>query len=141
MKTVQCPLCRENIYSEAFRVGEKFPCPSCRNELTVEPYTDAPIVKTAQDFMEKMAWAQSLWKDGRLLLNRDRLQALGEFLVGTLELESWGSETLEQLDGRLERLKATASQLDRSDRLSEVVFLNLTLLDIFRKLRENAPPD
>lgn len=138
MKSVQCPLCRENIYSETFRVGEKFSCPSCKNELTVEPYNDVPIVKTARDFIDQMAWAKSLWKDGRLLLHGERLQSLGEFLVGTFELEHWATETPEQLDERAARLKRSLEHLDRKDHISEVILLNLTLLDIFRQLREKT---
>lgn len=140
MQSVQCPLCHNQMFSETFRVGERFPCPHCEHDLIVEPYDDNPTVKLPEEIGIHMNWAKGIWKDGRLFITPQKLAVLGEMVVTTLELDRWSGESVEQLSERLKQLREAEELLVKDGYRPDMIAFGRTLLDIFINLRssENA---
>ena len=64
MKTVQCPVCHNHVFSDSFAPGEHFPCPHCEYELEVEIYEDSPTVRLPEALDMRMNWAKVIsWND------------------------------------------------------------------------------
>jgi hypothetical protein len=141
MQTVVCPLCNRNIFSETFKVGERFPCPNCAHDLTVEPYTDTPQVKSTLDMVEKMGWANGIWKDGRLMISEEKLLTLGQFVAGAIGLEEWGKQNLEELEQKSREIARVREVLAKNGVRDEFYAFQASLLDIFLHLKRQEAPD
>ncbi|HEY9069399.1 MAG TPA: hypothetical protein VIV61_04025 [Candidatus Ozemobacteraceae bacterium] len=135
MQSVQCPLCHNQMFSETFRPGERFPCPHCEHELLVEPYEDTPTVRLPEEISLHMNWAKGIWKDGRLFMTQQKLAVLGEMVVNALQLDRWSGETPEQLSDRLKQAKEAEELLLKNGYRPDMIAFGRTLLDIFINLR------
>lgn len=135
MKSVQCPICHNQVFSDSFAPGDHFPCPNCEHELEVEVYQDSPTVRLPEDLNVHMNWAKSIWKGGRLLLTPQKLAILGEVVVNAFELEKWSGETPEQLRQRQQRWADAEELLTKNGLKAELIGVGRTLLDIFINLR------
>jgi len=137
MQSVQCPLCHNQMFSETFRPGERFPCPHCEHDLIVEPYEDSPTVKLPEEIGIHMNWAKGIWKDGRLFMTPQKLAVLGEMVVDALQLDRWSGETLEQLAERQKQWKDAEELLSKNGCKPDMIAFGRTLLDIFINLRNS----
>ena len=135
MQSVQCPLCHNQMFSETFRPGERFPCPHCEHELLVEPYEDTPTVRLPEEISLHMNWAKGIWKDGRLFMTQQKLAVLGEMVVNALQLDRWSGERPEQLAERLKQAKEAEELLLKNGYRPDMIAFGRTLLDIFINLR------
>jgi len=136
VKSVQCPVCHNQVFSESFREGEKFPCPHCEQVIEILSVDDEPKAKSQGDFYEDMNWAKGIWKDQRLFLTAQKLAILGELVVHSLEMDKWAGDDKETLQERRSDLARAQSILRESGLSSDLVVLGRTLLDIFINLRE-----
>lgn len=136
MKTVQCPLCLANIHSETFRSGESFACPNCEQQITISPYENNPVASASEDIAERMNWAKSIWKDGRLVLTREKLSILGESMADTIEMPRWAGETLDQLIERRKSLVSFQKICTESGFKPDLAATGVLLLDIYINLRQ-----
>ncbi|MBF0499676.1 MAG: hypothetical protein HQM09_06060 [Candidatus Riflebacteria bacterium] len=139
MKSVACPLCNQTLFSERFWPGEHFPCPHCEHDLTVEEYKDEPRVKSTHDILDTTAWAETIWRDGRLFLTPAKLAILGEAMVSSFNMEVWSKETNEQLEERGRKYEKAHQMLQDADIQDSFFVLGRTLLDLFRRLKERSP--
>ena len=136
MKSVQCPLCHNRVYSETFRGGEKFPCPHCEQEIEIISDENEPVAKSQQDFAEHMNWAKGIWKDNRLFLTPQKLAILGELVIHSLEMDQWSKEDEASLRLRRQKLKQAQDLLCENGLNAELVVLGRTMLDIFINLKD-----
>ncbi len=139
MKSVQCPVCHNQMYSDSFEPGEHFPCPQCEYELEVDVYDEIPKVRLPEALDVRMNWAKVIWKGGRLLLTQQKLAILGEMVVKAFELEKWPGETFEQLQLRQKKWADAEELLINSGNKGDIVEFGRTLLDIFINLRAAEP--
>ncbi|HOT28584.1 MAG TPA: hypothetical protein PLU72_10365 [Candidatus Ozemobacteraceae bacterium] len=137
MQSVQCPLCHNQMFSETFRPGERFPCPHCEHDLIVEPYEDNPTVRLPEEISLHMNWAKGIWKDGRLFMTPQKLAVLGEMVVNALQLDKWSSETPEQLAERQTKWRESEELLVKQGYRPDMIAFGRTLLDIFINLRSS----
>lgn len=134
MKSVQCPICRNTIFSETFVAGESFPCPHCDFRLDVDSYDQTPQVHTHENLFQDLNWAHGIWKNGRLFLTPQKLAVLGEMFVNAMEMEAWSGETLEQLRERLAVIVQIQGLAKESGQLPILQVQHL-LLDLFIRLK------
>lgn len=138
MKAVECPVCKKRIFSETFFQGEKFPCPHCHQELTVEPYENDPVVKSDFGILET-EWPREIWKNNRLIMTEERFTALGQFTLAAMETEKWPEETLAQLKKRLANIQKIRQLLQQNDCSDEFFRFTQSLLDIYIQVRKEPP--
>lgn len=139
MKTVQCPICHQHIFSETFWNKEKFPCPHCSQVIEIREENGQPIADLPDGYMEQMSWAQGIWKDGRLFLTPQKLAIIGELVVEAMGMEKWSQETPEQIADRRERMHQAREALRKQGIDNSVLDLSLTLLDLFVNLKMRNP--
>lgn len=141
MQSVQCPVCHNQVFSNSFPPGQRFPCPHCEYELEIGNYDETPVVRLSEDLDSQMNWARGIWKGGRLLMTSQKLAILGEMVVSALEMEAWAGETIEQLRERDRRLAEAQELLISNSHKPDLVEAGRLLLDIFINLRtaESSP--
>lgn len=138
MKSVQCPLCNRQIFSETLQAEDSFPCPHCGRTIEIAPYTDIPTAKIPEDFNQKLLWAETIWQDGRLVLTSHQLTILGEFLVDSLEMDKWQDESDGRLSERIAQLKRAGRILSENGLKSDLPALGSLLLDICINMRKKT---
>jgi hypothetical protein len=135
MKSVQCPVCHQAIYSETFSPGESFPCPHCEFQLIVETYDQNPRVHTPEDLFQSLNWAQGIWKNGRLFLTPQKLAVLGEMFVRAIGLTDWSKMTPDQLRQRLAESEQAQKILKEKNLDQPVLQIERMLLDLFLNIK------
>ena len=136
MNSVDCPICLKKIYSETFQPGERFSCPNCKHELTVESDPNRIAVKSSYDLVDHMGWAQGVLKGNRLMITEDKLISLGQFVIGALEMEKWSKESLADLGARATKTQRIRTILAEHHFRDEFYALESSLLDIFINLKK-----
>jgi len=140
MRSVICPLCRQGLYSETFRVGEQFRCPHCERELVVESFQDEPKVRLLRDPIESGGLAEGLWRDNRLFLTPPKLAVLGEALVAGLGMDEWSRQTTEQLEIKCKGWEKAEKVLCGEGIDAHFFALGRTLLDCYLTMRRAGKP-
>lgn len=141
MKSIECPVCHNPIFSETFIENENFPCPYCEFKITVEIKNDK-LQANAADIFQNLNWASSLFKNGNLILSQQKLYVLGDVFITMLGAKNWHTKTLSELEQELSECKKILRILEENN--VDVPFLKLksTLLDIyinskFKKVSQN----
>ena len=139
MICVNCPVCGQKQFSDCFPPGERFPCPHCRHEVIVVYEGENLTLKPAQNILEKMEWAHTLWAKGNLSMSPEKLQNLGEFLVKATEMERWPSQTTEELQKRLFEISSLRRLLAEKGLRDQYYAFYQSLLEIYLSFRRENP--